>query len=47
MSSRRRAYSLGVAIDWFFFVFAGMAALWLAYLSFTETFHVGRRGSTR
>jgi hypothetical protein len=41
MSSRRRAYSLGVAIDWFFFVFAGMAALWLAYLSFTETFQVG------
>ncbi|WP_194396746.1 LssY C-terminal domain-containing protein [Microbacterium atlanticum] len=41
MSSRRRAYSLGVAIDWFFFVFAGAAALWLAYLSFTETFRVG------
>jgi hypothetical protein len=41
MSSRRRAYSLGVAIDWFFFDFAGMAALWLAYLSFTETFQVG------
>ena len=41
MSTRRRAYSIGVAIDWFFFVFAGLAALWLAYLSFTETFHVG------
>ncbi|MFK4837921.1 LssY C-terminal domain-containing protein [Microbacterium sp. ZW T2_14] len=41
MSNRRRAYSIGVAIDWFFFVFAGVAALWLAYLSFTETFHVG------
>ncbi|GAA5086858.1 hypothetical protein GCM10025760_07240 [Microbacterium yannicii] len=41
MSNRRRAYSIGVAIDWFFFVFAGAAALWLAYLSFTETFHVG------
>ncbi|WP_349425447.1 LssY C-terminal domain-containing protein [Microbacterium sp. LWS13-1.2] len=39
--TRRRAYSIGVAIDWFFFVFAGLAALWLAYLSFTETFHVG------
>jgi hypothetical protein len=38
---RRRAYSIGIAIDWFFFVFAGVAALWLAYLSFTETFHVG------
>lgn len=41
MSTRRRAYSIGVAIDWFFFVFAGAAALWLAYLSFTETFHIG------
>ena len=41
MSTRRRSYSIGVAIDWFFFVFAGLAALWLAYLSFTETFHVG------
>ncbi|WP_203581559.1 LssY C-terminal domain-containing protein [Microbacterium hibisci] len=41
MSSRRRSYSIGVAIDWFFFVFAGAAALWLAYLSLTETFHVG------
>jgi len=41
VSTRRRSYSIGVAIDWFFFVFAGAAALWLAYLSFTETFHVG------
>lgn len=41
MSSRRRAYSIGVAVDWFFFVFAGLAALWLAYLSLTETFDVG------
>ena len=38
---RRRRYSIGVAIDWFFFVFAGLAAVWLAYLSFTETFNVG------
>ncbi|WP_127819997.1 LssY C-terminal domain-containing protein [Microbacterium sp. CPCC 204701] len=37
----RRAYSIGIAVDWFFFVFAGVAALWLAYLSFTETFTVG------
>lgn len=37
----RRAYSIGVALDWFFFVFAGLAAIWLAYLSFTETFRVG------
>jgi hypothetical protein len=37
----RRAYSIGVALDWFFFVFAGLAAVWLAYLSLTETFRVG------
>ena len=37
----RRRYSIGVAVDWFFFVFAGLAAIWLAYLSFTETFKVG------
>lgn len=38
---RRRSYSIGVALDWFFFVFAGVSALWLAYLSFTESFRVG------
>ncbi|WP_447943721.1 LssY C-terminal domain-containing protein [Microbacterium aurum] len=38
---RRRWWSIGVAVDWFFFVFAGLAAVWLAYLSLTETFHVG------
>ncbi len=38
---KRRAYSIGVALDGFFFVFAGLAAIWLAYLSFTETFRVG------
>ncbi|WP_375385315.1 LssY C-terminal domain-containing protein [uncultured Microbacterium sp.] len=38
---RRRAYSVGIALDWFFFVFAGVAAIWLAYLSFTETFQLG------
>ncbi|WP_127473428.1 LssY C-terminal domain-containing protein [Microbacterium sulfonylureivorans] len=37
----RRSYSIGIAVDWFFFVFAGLAAIWLAYLSFTETFMVG------
>jgi len=37
----RRRYSRGVALDWFFFVFAGVAAIWLAYLSFTEAFSVG------
>ncbi|GAA1975508.1 LssY C-terminal domain-containing protein [Microbacterium pumilum] len=40
-STRTRRYSIGIAIDWFFFVFAGLAAIWLAYLSFTETFQVG------
>ena len=39
--TRRRRYSIGIAIDWLFFVFAGLAAVWLAYLSFTETFQVG------
>jgi hypothetical protein len=38
---RRGAYSIGIAVDWFFFVFAGIAAIWLAYLSLTETFRVG------
>jgi hypothetical protein len=37
----RRGYSIGIAVDWFFFVFAGAAAIWLAYLSFTETFSIG------
>lgn len=36
-----RGWSIGVAIDWFFFVFAGLAAVWLAYLSLSETFSVG------
>jgi hypothetical protein len=40
-NTRRRRYSIGIAIDWFFFVFAGLAAIWLAYLSFTESFRVG------
>ncbi len=38
---RSHRYSIGVALDWFFFVFAGLAAIWLAYLSFTETFTLG------
>ncbi|GAA1466102.1 LssY C-terminal domain-containing protein [Microbacterium thalassium] len=37
----RRRYSVGLAIDWFFFVFAGVAAVWLAYLGLTTTFQVG------
>ncbi len=38
---KKRRWSVGVAIDWFFFVFAGLSAIWLAYLSFTETFTLG------
>jgi hypothetical protein len=42
MSARSpRRYSIGIAFDWFFFVFAGVAAVWLAYLSLTETFELG------
>lgn len=41
---RNRRISLGVVLDWFFFVFAGVASVWLAYLSFTETFHLGWAG---
>jgi hypothetical protein len=37
----RRRWSIGIALDWFFFVFAGVAAIWLAYLSLTETFTLG------
>jgi len=38
---QKRRYSIGIALDWFFFVFAGLAAVWLAYLSLTDTFRVG------
>lgn len=38
---RARRWSIGTAVDQFFFVFAGLAAIWLAYLSFTETFAIG------
>jgi hypothetical protein len=37
----KRRWSIGIAVDWFFFVFAGVAAVWLAYLSFTEAFTLG------
>lgn len=36
-----RRISLGVAADWFFFVFAGLATVWLAVIGFTQTFDVG------
>ena len=41
MPDQKRRYSIGIAVDWFFFVFAGLAAVWLAYLSLTDTFKVG------
>ncbi|HAN24052.1 MAG: hypothetical protein CMH36_06245 [Microbacterium sp.] len=43
MSTRphRRAYSIGIAFDWFFFVFAGVAAVWLAVLSAEESLRLG------
>lgn len=40
-TERRRRWSRGALLDGFFFVFAGLAAIWLAYLSFTETFSLG------
>lgn len=43
MSGRRR-WSFGRLLDGFFFVFAGLAAVWLAYLSFTQTFTLGWAG---
>lgn len=38
---RERRYSLGIALDWFFFVFAGAATVWLAVLNLNTTFDVG------
>lgn len=37
----RRRYSRGVVLDWAFFVFAGLSAVWLAYLSVDEAFQLG------
>lgn len=34
-------YSRGTALDYFFFVFAGVASLWLAGLMFTDVFRAG------
>jgi hypothetical protein len=42
--TRRRRRGIGAALDGFFFVFAGVAAVWLAYLSFTESFSLGWAG---
>jgi len=43
MTARRR-WSIGRALDGFFFVFAGLAAIWLAYLSFAASFSLGWAG---
>ncbi len=40
----KRRWSIGIAVDWFFFVFGGVAAVWLAFLSFTETLTLGWLG---
>ena len=40
-SRAQRRWSIGVAIDQFFFVFAGLAAIWLAYLGFTQSLSIG------
>ncbi|WP_427870062.1 LssY C-terminal domain-containing protein [Leucobacter luti] len=36
-----RRLSVGAVLDEFFFVFAGIAAVWLAWLVLTETFSIG------
>lgn len=40
----RRRWSINALLDGFFFVFAGVAALWLAWLLFTESFSIGWYG---
>jgi LssY C-terminus len=37
----RRRFSFSALLDGFFFVFAGLAAIWLAWLLFTESFTFG------
>jgi hypothetical protein len=41
---RRERVSIGVVLDWFFFVFAGVAAAWLSYLMVDEAFRIGWAG---
>ena len=43
----RRRISITAVLDEFFFVFAGIAAVWLAWLLLTESFHLGGRGLDR
>lgn len=38
---RQPRFSLLAVLDEFFFVFAGLAAIWLAWLLLTESFHLG------
>lgn len=40
-SPAQRRISRGIVIDWVFFVFAGLAAVWLAVLGFEEIFDYG------
>ncbi len=39
--ARRQRFSLLAVLDEFFFVFAGLAAIWLAWLLLGESFHLG------
>lgn len=40
-SSTPRRISRGIMIDWVFFIFAGLSAIWLAILGFEEVFDYG------
>lgn len=44
MNPPRRRWSFGRILDGFFFVFGGAAAIWLAYLSFADSFSLGWGG---
>jgi len=44
VTRRRRRWSVGHLLDGFFFVFAGLAAIWLAYLNLSQAFQVGWAG---
>jgi hypothetical protein len=39
--AQRRRFSVNAVLDGFFFVYAGVAAVWLAWLVFTESFTFG------
>ena len=39
--ARPRRFSINALLDGFFFVYAGIAAVWLAWLVFTESFTFG------